>query len=69
MEDQACPNSPAKIASRLLLRRCATSCPAASGWMTVSVHSESNASDLPYIDRVEDNEFIDQARSLSCKTV
>jgi hypothetical protein len=69
MEDQACPNSQAKIASRLLLRRFAISCPAASGWMMVSVHNKSNISVLPYIDRVKDDKFIDQTRSLSCKTV
>jgi hypothetical protein len=37
--------------------------------MMVSVHNKSNISVLPYIDRVKDDKFIDQTRSLSCKTV
>jgi hypothetical protein len=69
MKDQACLKLPAKIASRLFFRRFAISCPAANGWMIVSFYSDSNNPDFPYIDRVENDKFIDQTRRLSCKTI
>jgi hypothetical protein len=69
VEDQACLKLPVKTASRLLFRRFAISCPAASGWMIVSFYGDRNNSIFAYVDRVEDDKLIDQTGRLSCKTI